>query len=267
MDDPARQDHVGDVGVDVRTRHGPGGSERHREDVLEPDRGRADEDEAALERRRVDQRLLPFEELLLGIEEVVERVRAVGGGLAVGQDRRSAIANETAAALLGLAGLAVEAGDVHDRRGKPRGANHEVAAIEPDLRAWHVQHGLRGGDAERGKEQALAADERDDLPDRAVLVHEHHVVSECAGSLAEAGIGAGQRWTQVDALVESVVPLRRRSQRPVHVVGAGGALVDAFGQVDDVAGGPRRVDQRLVGFGARSTWCRRRRIPCGDPGR
>ena len=73
---------------------------------------------------------------------------------------------------------------------------------------------------------------------------------ERARGLAKSRKGARQRRTKVDAVIQSVGALGSRSQRPVHIVGAGGTLVHAFREVDHVAGSPRRVDQGLIGFGA-----------------
>ena len=217
--------------------------ERRLEDVVQPGRRDADEDDLVLEHRGVDVRLLARQDLLFRVEQVEERVARVRPTLHVGEQRRATEIDESP--LVGLDAVrGAHRAHLHGHRRRA-----EVQRVAPGTNRRRVElHRLQGrGQSERRQRVRADAHERHGVPQRTVGVEHEQVVSE-------ASHGIGQRRERR----EDHLPLghERRVECEAgigHHRRAVGrfAFVGGVGQHDDVARLLHRVDERLVGLGAR----------------
>ena len=159
--------------VDGRTGHLAG--HRDREQIRQRGSGGADDDDLVLERRGFDERLLPSEDLLLRVEQVVERQTPIER-LAVGHDRACVPQQRTPRRAV----LAVVARDFGFLQGKKAIAQPDTVAIQPHLVRPDIERNEGSGHPKRRHPLLPRADERDVPAERTVGIEHDEVVPDGA---------------------------------------------------------------------------------------
>jgi hypothetical protein len=239
---------VEDVGVELRARHGALAVGR-RENVLEALGGDADDDDAVLEHGRIEMGRLAGEDLLLGEEQILERIGREGRR-AIGPHRRTAKRHQSAPHRLRRA--VVVGHHLFDPR-DARVAQHERRPRRRYLLGTDAARGDHRRHRQRRHDPATDVDEGHVAPRRTVGVVGEAGVADAAGS---AGQRRERRRQQRPALGESgnrPACLQRRNavERRLHVLaGVDEAFTRGLGGENHVAGLGHRLHQGLVAFGA-----------------
>ena len=217
--------------------------ERHGEQILQTRGSGADDDDLVLEHGGIDQRRLALEDLVLGVEEVVEAVVRVGD-LAVLHDRPG-VADEHSLAV-GVRPVQARNHGRHERR--RRGPDAQRRAIPADRVARHGPGQHHRGEGERwhahfahAHERSRAAHGTVRVVDREVVPHRRRGVGQFVVGQDDAGPGFERRVG------------RERLAGP-QPFGAPAAHLRRFvcrdvGDEHHVAGARRRCRQRAIGLG------------------
>ena len=193
---------------------------------------------ASLKRAGIDQRLLSRLDLLLRVEEIVERVVGVRRAAGLAVQHPAGVADEHPAARVPRVVVAREIGvdERHRRR-----AQVQRRAVRLHAGRRDVPDDERGRDRERRDELARPADERHRATHRAVRILHDEVVRERAAGLRQVAERRRHDRTALDPVVEAE-GLRHRELGLRRAAGLGRHVHD----VHDVAGARGRFDQRAV---------------------